>query len=625
MPQPPPIQFPPEYAAQRGQQQQRPGDVPIPTTTARAPPRRMLSNAGQGGNPNLRRAKTLVRPERGVAPAPLINPPAPTMNAVGPGLPSNAPAKSPSESWDTWRIFSFICTWWAPGFLLSSVGRMKDKATRQAWREKIALCVIAVLLGGTIGFATMGLSRVLCPDSQGFSGSQFDRVNTTASGGQVSINGYLFNITNSDTTLFNFFAAAKNLSGVDVTPNFLRTAAQFEKCKGLTFKAAKDEPCGTATPCPLPAITTATLSQQKLINTTHPVGYDWSQVAVLKYFLVVDGFVLNFSPYFAQNPTAIANDPIDAALRQVLIKQKPTSGKDATKLLAGSQALVNARPCLVDRYYAGNIDKTPPGCFIASLFLYVSLIIIMGVVMARFVMAAIFNWFISRSLVRPPKNLSRKVISPAVMPEGANTTVDNQNGTAPWAKKAAPTRLGKNQLPAPGLKGVKSMRMKEGGAGTETAPVISMATIGRELFCVCLVTCYSEGQESIQGTLDSIALTNYSDSRKLLFIVCDGMITGAGETQSTPDICVGLLDADPRFGNPAPMGYVAVGLGSKKENRAMVYAGHYGTCKRWLRLISPVDKYISDQGSTNTNHCCRQMWNGKRGCQREKARQSWKA
>ena len=102
-----------------------------------------------------------------------------------------------------------------------------------------------------------------------------------------------------------------------------------------------------------------------------------------------------------------------------------------------------------------------------------------------------------------------------------------------------------------------------------------MTQIGAELFTVCLVTCYSEGEESIKGTLDSISATSYSDSRKLIFIVCDGMITGSGEKLSTPDICVNLLDVDPRFGEPAPMGYVAVGLGDKGQNRAMVYAGYY--------------------------------------------------
>ncbi|KAJ2969608.1 hypothetical protein NUW54_g12923 [Trametes sanguinea] len=109
---------------------------------------------------------------------------------------------------------------------------------------------------------------------------------------------------------------------------------------------------------------------------------------------------------------------------------------------------------------------------------------------------------------------------------------------------------------------------------------MSLAQIGAELFAVCLVTCYSEGEDSLRTTLDSISTTSYADSRKLLFVVADGMITGAGEKRSTPDICVSLLEADPRFGNPVPMSYNAVGSGAKAENRAMVYAGHYTVAGR---------------------------------------------
>lgn len=547
MPNPPPVHFPAEYLAQR---EQRPSDVPIPTS--RAPPRRAPSSGG-----NLRRAKTLVRPERGVAPAPLINPPAP----IGGTLPSAAPSKSPADSWDAWRIFSHIITFWAPSFLLSTVGRMKDKQTRQAWREKIALCFLALLMGGTVGFATMWLDKVLCPKAEGLSGSQFIRINTSDSQGTVTVSGFMFNISQSVSGPFDYFAVAKKMGGIDITPNFTRKASDFPKCAGKNFKAAKDDPCPNNS-CPLPQLSNQTLTQQGLRNLTTPIGYNWDQVGVLKHYLVMDGFVLNFEPYFAQNANPVANDAVDKALRQVLFKQDVSGGKDATKLFSGNPDTASAIQCLVERYYAGNIDKTSPGCFIASLFLYISLVIITGVVLVRFAMACIFSWFISRSLAATPKNLNRKVVSPSVMPEGANVTVDNQNGTAPWAKKG---KLGK-----------PTINPKTGKMGQAPGPVITMATIGQELFCVCLVTCYSEGQESIQGTLDSLALTSYSDSRKLLFIVCDGMITGAGEKQSTPDICVGLLDADPRFGNPTPMSYVAVGLGAKQENRAMVYAGHYG-------------------------------------------------
>ncbi|KAG8833811.1 hypothetical protein FRC17_010052 [Serendipita sp. 399] len=554
MPQPPPLQFPDGYSRRP---QQAPSDVPIPTT--RAPPRRMASS---GGN-NLRRAKTLVRPERGVAPAPLINPPAPLVGSAGGVLPSNTKAKSPADSWDAWRIFSHIITFWAPPFLLSSIGRMKDKPTRQAWREKIALCFLAFLLGGSVGFATMGLDKVLCPNSTGFQGSKYVSVGTNATRGFISINGWLFNISSSATEPVNFFQQSKPLPGVDMTANFTRKASDFPSCAGLNFKAAKDDPCGGAaqTTCKLGDLNNVTFANLRIKNETREVGYDWDQVAKLPYLLVLDGFVLNMAPYFTQNPNPVANDAVDKALRHVLFKSDTSGGKDASLHFAAHKETLDAVRCLSQRYFAGNIDRTSSGCFIASLFLYISLMIIMGVVMARFIMACVFSWFISRNLVRTPKNLSRKVISPAVMPEGANVTVDNRNGTAPWAKKG---KMVKN----PTMKG------KPQGVG-QPGPIISMATIGQELFCVCLVTCYSEGRDSIKGTLDSIALTTYSDTRKLLFVVCDGMITGAGEKQSTPDICVGMLDADPRFGNPTPMSYVAVGLGAKKENRAMVYAGHY--------------------------------------------------
>ena len=116
--------------------------------------------------------------------------------------------------------------------------------------------------------------------------------------------------------------------------------------------------------------------------------------------------------------------------------------------------------------------------------------------------------------------------------------------------------------------------------------MMTLDRIGSELYTVCLVTCYSEGEEGIRGTMESIASTSYPDSRKLIWVVCDGMITGAGEKQSTPDICVGMLEADPRFGNPQPMGYIAVGSGPKKENRAMVYAGHYCESGRQNRLTN---------------------------------------
>lgn len=219
------------------------------------------------------------------------------------------------------------------------------------------------------------------------------------------------------------------------------------------------------------------------------------------------------------------------------------------------------------------------GCFFAAILLYVTLIVIMAIILIRFGMACFFAWFLAPRMSAPAPRSSQSVISPSVLPAGANRTVHDTNGMAPWAG-------GRND---PTRKGVFTKQRSQNGRFEETkdeidaldmvntapAPMIPLSAIGPELYTLCLVTCYSEGDDSIRGTLDSISNTDFPDSRKLLFVVCDGMITGSGEKQSTPDICIGMLEADPRFGKPEGTGYIAVGVGAKRENQAKVYAGHY--------------------------------------------------
>ncbi|KAF8629144.1 hypothetical protein AX17_005730 [Amanita inopinata Kibby_2008] len=531
-------------------------DVPIPT--ARPPP---------SSGATVRRAKTLNKPERGVAPVPLVATSSP---------PSSSQSPADYNGSLAWRIFSRIVTLWAPDFLLTSVGGMKDAPVRQAWREKIALCVIIAILCCAVGFATVGFQTVLCPQS-GNSDKHFIRVGSTVN--TLAVQGAIYNVTSAKSTADVDFASLAQQPGQDITTYFQRNAAQFHSCLHLPFHVAIDPPCSSAVPCPLPSINaSSTYGSLSLIKTEFLAGYSWDQVAELKYYFVIDGAVLNMRPYMSLHPSPVPNDSVDTALRTVMQSQALSYGKDATRLFYSRSDLVSAIPCIKQRYYAGNIDKVTPGCFVSSLFLYIGLVVILGLVFVRFVMACVFNWFLSERLAGPPnsRELNRSAISPAVLPEGANVSIDNRNGTAPWAGAGA-KKINKTS---------KSGRSSASASSTtltnpdNVAPIMSLAQIGTELFAVCLVTCYSEGEESLRTTLDSISLTTYSDARKLLFVVADGMITGAGEKRSTPDTCVSLLEADPRFGNPMPMSYGAVGTGAKATNRAMVYAGHYTVAGR---------------------------------------------
>ena len=60
-------------------------------------------------------------------------------------------------------------------------------------------------------------------------------------------------------------------------------------------------------------------------------------------------------------------------------------------------------------------------------------------------------------------------------------------------------------------------------------------------FVICQVPCYTEGEQSLKKTIDSLANTKYDDKRKLLFIICDGMIVGSGNDRPTPRIVLDIL------------------------------------------------------------------------------------
>jgi chitin synthase len=194
------------------------------------------------------------------------------------------------------------------------------------------------------------------------------------------------------------------MPGQDITNLFQRSLTDYPSCSGSARYASTPlcastaptgtKESGTLQSCPLPKLGDATFGTLRIQNTTALEGYSWDQVASLTNYLVVDGIVLNMNPYIAANPLPIDNDDVDKVIRQVLSNQS-TSGKDATRLLHNRVSTQQAIPCLTSRYLAGRIDRITPGCFIASLFLYVSLIVILAVVLVRFAMACIFNWFMS--------------------------------------------------------------------------------------------------------------------------------------------------------------------------------------------------------------------------------------
>ncbi|KAE9408423.1 fungal chitin synthase, partial [Gymnopus androsaceus JB14] len=93
---------------------------------------------------------------------------------------------------------------------------------------------------------------------------------------------------------------------------------------------------------------------------------------------------------------------------------------------------------------------------------------------------------------------------------------------------------------------------------------------------IALVTAYSESVEGLRTTLDSLATTDYPNSHKFILVIADGMVKGAGNDMTTPDIVISMMK---EFIIPPsevePHSYVAIADGHKRHNMAKVYAGFY--------------------------------------------------
>lgn len=93
-------------------------------------------------------------------------------------------------------------------------------------------------------------------------------------------------------------------------------------------------------------------------------------------------------------------------------------------------------------------------------------------------------------------------------------------------------------------------------------------------FVILMVPCYTEGVESLTKTLDSLATFKYDDKRKLLFVICDGMIIGSGNDRPTPRIVLDILGVDSSQ-EPEPFAFHSLGEGNKQYNMGKVYSGLY--------------------------------------------------
>ncbi|KAK4454375.1 chitin synthase 6 [Podospora aff. communis PSN243] len=432
-----------------------------------------------------------------------------------------------------WVAIVWALTFWIPSPLLQFVGRMKRPDVRMAWREKLVLCFIILLLNAMIVFWIIFFGRLLCPN--------FDKAWTqeevaTHQGEDdfwVSIHGKVYDIS-------KFWRLQHSDNGIDTTNDLMKPFAGLNldgyfvaplprTCQGLGIQDFVTlipnetvvypeglHTSGYAQPNVASALRSDTwyedhflprikeyykgalvwdrnkVEQDGAINNHAWFLYE-ERIYDLTDYMYTIKFQKNVAAYSFLDPQMIN-----------IVKNNP--GKDLTndfnaliRNAQGNDTLVahylNNLNCIQNTFYKGNPDfRYSVRCQVNNYILLAFTIILCAVIAIKFVSALQF---------------------------------------------------GSKRRPSP-----------------------------QDKFVICQVPAYTEGEDSLRKALDSLTALQYDNKRKLIVVICDGIIVGAGNDRPTPKIVLDILGVDPKVDPPA-LPFKSVGTGSEQLNYGKVYSGLY--------------------------------------------------
>ncbi|CEP13266.1 hypothetical protein [Parasitella parasitica] len=614
------------------------------------------------------------------------------------------PKERKASCWDRvprpWMLYCYALTFWIPPFVLKICGIPYGQA-QTAWREKIGLVAVILVIMAFVGFLTFGFTAATCP-------AQPVTVHGTAvTPGYLVIKGWAYSLSdwqghppiNGGNTTMNVLYPPMNGSGMDASFLFpTRVSACDSVFVDLQGQQPNYFPCqmfnpNNTVPPDVSLYTNRTNchtsdaainllhtfasqgvpNKDGILNKISKVYYNYEDVNSTSHLMIYNGHVLNLA-LLKSLPSTYFQVAKGGLVDQMLNDPASWGGKDMTYVIQSFRgpgvSWRQEAECLSQTIQVGQIDTISVGCMFSDIVLYVSLVVILAVIGAKFVFAVFFGWFLSwklgnfseensyaarREREEQIENWTRNIntngpvarVPPPPPPAQAGQSAKRKS-LFPRSSRFTPVEHGPNRFdfdkpPMPVWKNASSRpdsfnsvnssffnspRSHRGsyssfttsnnymppavspyswdGRSTDTASVHRSSVNGGlyangppcpfplSPYCVpqpppdympfnyplaytmCLVTCYSEGAEGIRTTLDSIAVSDYPKSHTMLLVICDGLITGSGESVSTPDVCVGMMrDLIVPADEVKPQPYVAIGDGAKRNNCAKVYAGFY--------------------------------------------------
>ena len=143
-----------------------------------------------------------------------------------------------------WLFFVWLLTGLIPSFVLNYIGRMKRPDVRLAWREKVTICFLILLINSVVIFYIVEFGRLLCPNFDKVWDSNEVSQHTGTTDWWVSVQGWVYDVSNfvhgdhSDLVgiVSNSAADLDLLAGQDLTGYFPPPLALA--CVGLVSEAS---------------------------------------------------------------------------------------------------------------------------------------------------------------------------------------------------------------------------------------------------------------------------------------------------------------------------------------------------------------------------------------------------
>lgn len=431
-----------------------------------------------------------------------------------------------------WVSFVWMLTWWIPSPLLKYIGRMKRSDMRIAWREKVVIFFLIFLLNAGITFYMIFLGRFICPDYDKVWNHKELAYHQGEDDFYVGIHGKVYDIT-------KFYKIQHSDNGVKVTASHMLDIA------GLDISYYFPEPLWMA--CPnLVTDEDVALS----VNTTVAPYTDMMHTSGEK-LVTNDNTALHNNTWYADTFQPKIQSYYKGAIVENRDDVKKQTQDDSEKYLI----IINKKIYDVSQYmYTTNLYPSSESSAYDKYNFFDDDVVSM------------FSSYQGEDATDAWNELS------ASLRRDTLTCLDNAfyYGEIDFRKTAKCQAANVILLVFAGiLTGITALKFACSlRFGSKPLPS------RQDKFVICQIPAYTESEDELRLAIDSITSMDYDNQRKLLVLLCDGLITGAGNDRTTPQIILDIFGIDDRV-DPEPKAYHAIAEGSKELNYGKVYSGLY--------------------------------------------------